>query len=188
MIKSSASRIAQAESNTRRLSVISLDSREVDGDSSYERAVSSSKDKNTKKEDLRLTHLDSLTSLTDIDACVDANCSHEEILARLESRWLSLTQNVDDVLCHLKECSREIASASISCLNSLNDCVDDTCDKVDNELKSMYYLITKTEELTTKLSVATAFREEIKTLKKSVDTLENLYKLKPPTMERNISS
>lgn len=37
----------------------------------------------------------------------------------------------------------------------------------------------KCDELGTKISVASSFCDEIKTLRKSVDTLENLYKTRP---------
>lgn len=39
--------------------------------------------------------------------------------------------------------------------------------------------MTKCDELVTKLSVAGSFRNEIKTLRKSVETLESLHRLKP---------
>lgn len=46
-------------------------------------------------------------------------------------------------------------------------------------MRALYHLMTKCDEMNTKLSVAVTFREEIKTLKKSVETLEHLYKSRP---------
>lgn len=43
----------------------------------------------------------------------------------------------------------------------------------------MYDLMTKCDQLTTKLSIATSFQDEIRTLRKSVETLEQLYKNRP---------
>lgn len=140
---------------------------------------SSTSDTNSNFSNLAL--LPELRDVSDIDASVDPKCRQREVLDKLQTKWHDIASNLEHVLSHLKECTKEVATASISCMEILNSDIGETCDRVDEELKAMYYLITKSEELTTKLSVANTFREEIKTLKKSVDTLEQLYKNMPQT-------
>lgn len=117
-----------------------------------------------------------ITTLEDIEAFVDEDLSQAAILDSLEKKWVDLTNNFSSVMQHLEQCGREVSEASLSCLISLNDEVKVTCDNLGEETRCLYLLMNKCDELNTKLSVVELFREEIKTLRKSVETLENLYK------------
>lgn len=126
-----------------------------------------------------VANLDKLDTVADIEAHVEPGLSQLNVLSRLEKRWGEISSNLDNVIEHLQVCSDDVTTASISCLESFKEVTETTCDKVDDETRTLYHLITKCDELTTKLSVASSFRDEIKTLKKSVETLENLYKSRP---------
>lgn len=133
----------------------------------------------SKPQEKPLMPLTRLKTESDIDDFVDDDLHHLCVLNNLEQNWMDISKNFETVVNHLQECTNQVNLASIECLTSLNQSIETTCDKVDTEMKSLYHLMTKCEELTTKLSIATSFRDEIKTLKKSIETLENLYKTKP---------
>lgn len=50
---------------------------------------------------------------------------------------------------------------------------------LDALMQAQHQLMTMCDELTTKLSVVSTFRDEIRTLRKSVETLETLYRSRP---------
>lgn len=120
--------------------------------------------------------LDPLDTLTDIEACVGDKLAQLNVLNTLEQKWAAITTNIEEVLSHLRECSDTVTEASMGCLEGLVKSIDLTCDEADREMKALYHLITKCDELTTKLSAASSFRDEVKTLRKSIETLDNLYK------------
>lgn len=133
--------------------------------------------------------LDHLNSEEDINACVDSDLQQINVLNKLEQDWSFVVKNFAAVISHLQECSDQVTDASTNCLKSLVDCVETTCDSVDGQVKALYLLMTKCDELTTKLSAASLFRDEIKTLRKSVETLENLYRSRPATQpNRTVSN
>lgn len=123
--------------------------------------------------------LETLKTISDIEACVDDDLRQLNVLNDLEQRWKAITSNINEVSNHLRECCGEVTEASMGCLEVLVRSVDLTCDRADSEMKALYDLITKCDELTTKLSAASSFCGEVKTLRKSIETLDNLYKLRP---------
>lgn len=123
--------------------------------------------------------IEQLNTIADLESCVDPDLSQLNVLNKLEEKWNIISNNFQTALQHLKECSDQVTEASLACSQSLTDSIELTCDKVDVEMKALYQLIAKCDELVTKLSVAGSFREEIKTLKKSIETLEQLYKTRP---------
>lgn len=123
--------------------------------------------------------LEPLENISDIEACVDDDLKQLNVLNNLEQRWKSIALNVNEVLNHLRECSDQVTGASMGCIEALVNAIDLTCDKADGEMKAFYHLITKCDQLTTKLSAASSFCGEVKTLRKSIETLDNLYKSRP---------
>lgn len=117
-----------------------------------------------------------LNSLEDLDSLVDAEQSQLVVLDRLERKWEEIYGNFSQVMQHLERCGQEVSSASLDCLTSLSQEAGETCKRANEEMRALYLVMNKCDELTTKLSVAESFREEIKTLRKSVETLENLSK------------
>lgn len=123
--------------------------------------------------------LEPLENISDIEACVDDDLSQLNALKNFEEGWKAMASNLSNVMNHLQDCSNQVTEASLACLEALVESIDLTCDKADDEMKALYHLITKCDELTTKLSAASSFCGEIKTLRKSIETLENLYRSRP---------
>lgn len=132
--------------------------------------------------------LEPLNGLSDIEAHIGGELQQANILNKLELKWTEISANFETVINHLQECSNEVMESSENCLESLVNSVEVTCDKVDNKLKALYHLMIKCDELTTKLSIVNSFRDEIKTLRKSVDTLELLYKTRPQPEQQKVSN
>lgn len=120
-----------------------------------------------------------LDTVADIDECVDAEFSQDNTVQGLERNWQAISNQLQAVVEHLNRGNQEVSLASQNCLQSLVESVELTCDKVDGEMKALYQLMSKCDELMTKLSMAGSFSDEIKTLRKSVETLEALYKHRP---------
>lgn len=123
--------------------------------------------------------LEPMENISDIEVCVDDELRQLNVLNNLEQRLKAIASNVNEVVNHLRECSNQVTEASVGCLEALVKAIDLTCDKADGEMKAFYHTITKCDELTTKLSAASSFCGEVKTLRKSIETLDNLYKSRP---------
>lgn len=120
-----------------------------------------------------------LKTVADIESCLDRDLHQLAILEELEDKWFKISSNLASVVDHLQECSNQVTNASSCCLETMMDSVNITCDKAEEEIKGLHKLMVKCDELATKLTVASSFCDEIKTLRKSVETLEQLYKTKP---------
>lgn len=123
--------------------------------------------------------LEPLNTIEDVEMLLDNEMSQSQVIRRLGIRWTALTSNFDSVLKHLNDCSLEVTEASTNCLQSLDDNISSTCDKVDAQVKALYTLIARCDELILGLRITQDFREEIKNLRKSVETLAILHKSKP---------
>lgn len=155
-----------------------------------------------------ISSLPNIGTLADIEENVCSDLHQLEVLNKIEQSWHSISANLETVMNHLQDCSDQVSlmldfssrlistfsiilnlsstftiyqvtEASTNCLQSLLDSIETSCDKVDGEVNALYHLMSKCDELTTKLSIASSFCDEIKTLRKSVETLENLQKSKP---------
>jgi len=130
------------------------------------------------------TSLTRIETVSDIEDSLNGTLSQLATLEKLETRWMDINTNLESVLIHLQESSDQVTKASVECTKSLSNAVGTACDQIDSQMRALYHLITKCDELTTRLSASDSFRDEIKTLRKSVETLEGLYKTRPqPTRE-----
>lgn len=121
--------------------------------------------------------------LTDIEQALNDDLDPSELIQELESKWAKLSSNFNQVLNHLTECNRQVMDASSSCLESLEENLTKTCDDIDTEIRALYHLISRSDELIIGLRVTEDFREEVRALRKSVETLANLYKSRPQSIK-----
>lgn len=129
-----------------------------------------------RKQDQTTTTTNQLsTSITD-QTFADAQTS-------IEAQWLSISKNFQTVIDHLGKCSDQVSKASVECLTALDHNIDSTCDSITKQMESLYRLISKCDELSINLKLIEDFREEIRTLRKSVETLEALFKARPRSVQ-----
>lgn len=165
----------QRDSSTKESDRLDKDLNQSRSSSEASRITKSSK-KVSKTSPSETESLSRIETQQDIDDLFDDDLKHANILNRIERKWELLTENLNNVLGHLEECGNQVSKASLDCLEVLGGTISDTCDKAEEEMKALYLIIDKCDELTTKLSVAESFRDEVRTLRKSIDTLESLTK------------
>lgn len=132
-----------------------------------------------------IVKLGEIKVLEDIESYIDKDVHQAVVLDQLEQKWQSMSENLETVLNHLQECSDQVTQATLRCWETTTESVNVTCDSVVEETQALYKLMSKCDELAIQLTVASSFCDEIKTLKKSVDTLDQLYKTKPHHVAAN---
>lgn len=121
--------------------------------------------------------LEPLSSQTDIDSLVDGESS-QTIISDLDTRWNILAANYGNVLKHLKECTNGVVISSINCLDTLDQSVQSACDSIIEQVQAFQQLTEKCNRLIIDLQPSEDLREEIRTLRKSVDTLIKLNRMR----------
>ena len=99
-----------------------------------------------------------LKCLTDKGVCVQVR--------RVATSVDTLTENLAGIL-------RSVSALTVECLEVYRDAVCKTCDAVDSNIKSMYQLMAKCEELSKLMKPIYKLSEQIKGIKRLLDLLEN---------------
>lgn len=165
-------------------SVISISSNDdfITSQASSSREPSASQPNKLTRTNIRASFgspLEPLKEQSDIDQLVEEDLTHDRMIKKLNYRCSAIAANFDTVVSHLEDCSRQITEATSQCLEALSDNITTTCDKMDVEAKALYKLVSKCDELMVSLRITEDFREEVRALRKSVETLANLYKCRP---------
>lgn len=136
-------------------------------------------DKSVISTSLKKKALEPISTYEDLLAVVDQGLSQENIISQLEIRWSTMMANHDNLIKHLESCNAKVTGASIQCLESLDSSVESTCDRIHDFIKSFEKLMTRCDETVLNLRVTEDFREEVKSLRKYIDTLSRLLKSIP---------
>ena len=80
---------------------------------------------------------------------------------------------VDSMVENLSGVLQSASGLTVDTLETYRDGVCKTCDEVDNNIKSMYQLMAKVEELNKSMSPAYKVNDQIKEVKQLLDLLEN---------------
>ena len=99
-----------------------------------------------------------------------------EILVDLEVRAKNVAGNLDHMLTVLSNSLKAMSRASTQCLSSYTSCVDNVSDTVDANIKSMYTLIARCEELNASLKPVHSMAKQVKDIKKTLDVFEAVCK------------
>lgn len=67
-----------------------------------------------------------------------------------------------------------MSALSMSTIETFRDSVCKTCDKVDSNIKSMYQVMAKVEELNKSMAPAYKLSEQLKDIKRLLDIYESL--------------
>ena len=122
-----------------------------------------------------------VTSLDDWED-VQESCLSEtppvdpEALRDLESRANDIAGNLDHLLTSLGNNLKAMSHVSTECLDAYSTCVDHMSETVDVNVKAMYTLIARCEELNASLKPVQHMAEQIKDIKKTLDIFEALCK------------
>lgn len=99
-----------------------------------------------------------------------------EILNDLEIRASDVAGNLDHMLKALANSLKAMSQVSIDCLSAYDTCVDHVSEAVDVNIKSMYTLIARCEELNASLKPVQNLAEQVKEIKRTLDVFEAVCK------------
>lgn len=95
------------------------------------------------------------------------------ILTDLEGNAKKVATCVDRMLENLSGTLQSISSLTVGCMESYESSVCKTCDSVDVNIKAVYQLMAKCEELSNSMSPLYKISDDVKHLKKILDQLEH---------------
>ncbi|PFX18235.1 uncharacterized protein LOC111339818 isoform X2 [Stylophora pistillata] len=98
------------------------------------------------------------------------------ILNELEIRASDIAENLDHMLRTLGNSLKAMSQVSTDCLSAYNNCVDHVSEAVDVNIKSMYTLIARCEELNASLKPVQNLAEQVKEIKRTLDVFEAVCK------------
>ena len=99
-----------------------------------------------------------------------------EILKDLELRANDIAGNLDHMLGALANSLKAMSHVSTECLGAYSACVDHVSETVDVNIKSMYTLIARCEELNASVKPVQHLAEQVKEIKRTLDIFEAVCK------------
>ena len=97
-------------------------------------------------------------------------------ILELERSAKHLATSVDEMSENLSGLLHGISSLTVDTMETYRDGVCKTCDAVDGNIKSMYQVMAKVEELNKSMAPAYKIAEDVKEVKRVLDLLENAFK------------
>ncbi|KAJ8878916.1 hypothetical protein PR048_019519 [Dryococelus australis] len=95
------------------------------------------------------------------------------VLNDLEAEVKKVATSVDTLTENLAGILRSVSALTVDCLEIYRDAVCKTCDAVDSNIKSMYQLMAKCEELSKSMKPIYKLSELLKGIKRLLDLFEN---------------
>jgi len=99
-----------------------------------------------------------------------------EVLHDLELRAYGIAGNLDHMLATLANSLKAMSQVSTECLGAYGSCVDHVSETVDENIKSMYTLIARCEELNASLKPLQNLAEQVKEIKRTLEIFEGICK------------
>ncbi|XP_053974233.1 BLOC-1-related complex subunit 6 isoform X1 [Hylaeus volcanicus] len=99
------------------------------------------------------------------------------VLNELEMEARKVATSVDALTENLAAILHSASALTVGCLETYRDAVCKTCDAVDHNIKSMYQLMAKCEELSKSMGPIYKLAEQIKEMKRMLDLFESAMNL-----------
>lgn len=96
-----------------------------------------------------------------------------ELLNEMEAEANRIAASVDDLTENLTGILRSISALTLDCLETYRNCICKTCDAIDYNIKLMYQLMAKCEELSKIAEPLNGLSQNIKDIKNVLDMFEN---------------
>ncbi|XP_044006862.1 BLOC-1-related complex subunit 6 isoform X2 [Aphidius gifuensis] len=93
-------------------------------------------------------------------------------LNELEMEARKIATSVDSLTENLSAILHSASALTVDCLETYRDAVCKTCDAVDHNIKSMYQLMAKSEELSKSMGPIYKLAEQVKEMKRLLDLFE----------------
>lgn len=95
------------------------------------------------------------------------------VLSSLEAEARRVATAVDALTENLAGYLRSVSALTVNCLETHRDAVCSTCDALDSNIKAMYQLMAKSEELGKTMAPIQRLAEQIKEMKRLLDLYDN---------------
>ncbi|XP_012280198.1 BLOC-1-related complex subunit 6 isoform X2 [Orussus abietinus] len=99
------------------------------------------------------------------------------VLNELEMEARKVATSVDSLTENLAAILHSASALTVGCLETYRDAVCKTCDTVDHNIKSMYQLMAKCEELSKSMGPVYKLAEQIKEMKRMLELFESAMNL-----------
>ncbi|XP_076640715.1 BLOC-1 related complex subunit 6 isoform X2 [Halictus rubicundus] len=99
------------------------------------------------------------------------------ILNELEMEARKVATSVDALTENLAAILHSASALTVGCLETYRDAVCKTCDAIDHNIKSMYQLMAKCEELSKSMGPVYKLAEQVKEMKRMLELFENAMNL-----------
>lgn len=96
-----------------------------------------------------------------------------EFLNQLEVEANKVAASVDDLTENLTGILRSISALTLDCLETYRNCICKTCDNIDSNIKLMYQLMAKCEELGKVAEPLNSLSQNIKNIKNVLDLFDS---------------
>lgn len=96
-----------------------------------------------------------------------------KLLNQLETEANKVAASVDDLTENLTGILRSISALTLDCLETYRNCICKTCDTIDYNIKLMYQLMAKCEELNKVAEPLNTLAQNTKDIKNVLDQFEN---------------
>ncbi|XP_015793618.1 BLOC-1-related complex subunit 6 [Tetranychus urticae] len=93
-------------------------------------------------------------------------------LSKLESQAQQISKNLDQVMKYIYNYTCQVSSLTLNSVKNFETCLTATCDSVDSNIKLMYQLMAKYEELGSVMSPIEKLADEIKEVKRLLALFE----------------
>ncbi|KAI7693222.1 hypothetical protein SSS_06730, partial [Sarcoptes scabiei] len=97
-----------------------------------------------------------------------------EILNDLEMETMMISNNIQDIVHQIKSFSSDATLKSVDIMKLFQESVFDVCDGVDTNIKLMYKVIARCEELNKSFDFLDDLKLRIKKIKQTLDVLERI--------------
>ncbi|KAI1290723.1 hypothetical protein HDE_07851 [Halotydeus destructor] len=95
-------------------------------------------------------------------------------LEQLEQQTQQLNDNINGLVADISKSTHTISKLAVDCTHLYQETIDKTCDSVDGNIRSMYYLMSKVEELNKSMKPIDAIVEDVNQVKKVLDMFERV--------------
>ncbi|XP_069986935.1 uncharacterized protein DDB_G0284127 isoform X7 [Penaeus vannamei] len=95
------------------------------------------------------------------------------VINDIEAHARHIATSVDTLIENLTGTLHSISALTVDCVETYRDAVCKTCDAVDANIKSMYQLMAKTEELSKSMKPIYKLQEQIKEVRRLLDMFES---------------
>lgn len=96
----------------------------------------------------------------------DPNLITSSLLNKLENQSQTLSQNVGNMIQYISKYSHSVTSLTFQSVNNYEKCLVQTCETIDSNIKLMYQVMSKYEELLQEMKPIEKISDEIKKIKR----------------------